>query len=174
MKNRDKVMALALAASLMPAIWRIRLDIFCVLKWNPITKQITETHAYFHRAGACRNAQTGGELMPTCWIKLIKRMQAQGWHVELFYLALPAVQVSLMRVAERVAHGGHDISVSDIMRRFPRSLSNLLLLFAPLVDQAFCFMNVGSAPILVFQQTGTQREIVHAPYFELLLKEAQL
>ena len=108
------------------------------------------------------------------YLKLIKKMQAQGWLVKLFYLALPAVQVSLMRVAERVAHGGHNISEADIMRRFPRSLSNLLQLFAPLVDQAFCFMNVGSAPILVFQQTGTQREIVHAPYFELLLKEAQL
>lgn len=107
------------------------------------------------------------------YLKLVKRMQAQGWCVQLFYLALPAAQVSLMRVAERVAHGGHNIPATDIARRFPRSLANLLQLFAPLVDQAFCFMNVGSLPILVFQQKGAQRDVLHDEFYELLLSEAK-
>jgi predicted ABC-type ATPase len=34
--------------------------------------------------------------------------------------------MSKMRVLERVAHGGHNIPVSAIERRFPRSLYNLL------------------------------------------------
>jgi len=60
------------------------------------------------------------------YLRLIRRLRADGWRVELIYLALPSVGLSRLRVAERVRHGGHDIPVADIERRFPRSLRNLL------------------------------------------------
>ncbi len=60
------------------------------------------------------------------YLKLIDRLKSLGWDIELFYLALPSVEVSKSRVAERVAHGGHNIPAADIERRFPRSLNNLL------------------------------------------------
>ena len=60
------------------------------------------------------------------YLKLIKRLKADNWQVKLIYLALPGVDMSRQRVAERVAHGGHNIPVKDIIRRFPRSLNNLL------------------------------------------------
>lgn len=41
--------------------------------------------------------------------------------IELIYLALANVTLSKSRVAERVAHGGHNIPLADIERRFPRS-----------------------------------------------------
>lgn len=81
--------------------------------------------------------------------------------------------MSRLRVAERVAHGGHDIPVDDIVRRFPRSLHNLLHTFSPLVDQTHCFMNDGKLPEPVFQQQGGRRRILHPEYFALLQKEAQ-
>lgn len=40
------------------------------------------------------------------YLKLLQRLQAQGWRVELIYLALPSAEMSRLRVAERVAHGG--------------------------------------------------------------------
>lgn len=107
------------------------------------------------------------------YLKLLQRLRAQGWRVELIYLALPSAEMSRLRVAERVAHGGHDIPDDDIARRFPRSLTNLFRLFAPQVDQTRCFMNSGEIPELVFQQDGTQPVIFHPEFFELLLKEAQ-
>ena len=107
------------------------------------------------------------------YLKLLPRLQAQGWRVELIYLALPSAEMSRLRVAERVAHGGHDIPAVDIARRFPRSLHNLFELFAPQVEQTRCFMNSGETPELVFQQNGAQRAIFHPEFFELLLKEAQ-
>jgi predicted ABC-type ATPase len=91
------------------------------------------------------------------YLKLIARLRAEGWRVELVYLALPSVELSRFRVAERVAHGGHNIPATDIERRFPRSLANLLNLFSHQVDTCRCFMNSGTAPELVFEQYGEFR-----------------
>lgn len=44
------------------------------------------------------------------YLKLINRLQADGWQVDLLYLALPSVEMSKLRVAERVKHGGHNTS----------------------------------------------------------------
>ena len=37
------------------------------------------------------------------YLKLVRRLQAEGWRVELMYLALPSMEMSKLRVAERVA-----------------------------------------------------------------------
>ena len=105
------------------------------------------------------------------YLKLVRRLQAAGWRVELIYLALPSVESSQMRVTERVMHGGHPIPSEDLVRRFPRSLYNLLHLFAPLVDQTHCFMNNTLVPELIFQQCGNERNIRHPEYFKLLYEE---
>lgn len=107
------------------------------------------------------------------YLKLIDRLKATGWRVELIYLALPSAELSSLRVAERVKHGGHNIPATDIARRFPRSLYNMFNLFAPRVDQTLCFLNSGNTPELVFKQNGPQREIQQAEIFDQLLKEAQ-
>ena len=91
--------------------------------------------------------------------------------MELIYLALPSAEMSRLRVAERVAHGGHDIPLTDIERRFPRSLRHLLDEFAKRVDHGVCFMNDGDSPVLVFEQQGKQRDVFHEDYYRLLLRE---
>jgi predicted ABC-type ATPase len=108
------------------------------------------------------------------YLRLIDRMQQGGWRVELIYLALASVELSRLRVAERVAHGGHDIPAVDIARRFPRSLRHLLTDFAPRVDRVRCFMNSGAAPELVFEQSGQRRTIFDSQWFGHLSKEADL
>lgn len=106
------------------------------------------------------------------YLKLINRLKTQGWRVELIYLALPSAEMSRLRVAERVAHGGHNIPTQDIKRRFPRSLHNLLYCFASLVDQTHCFMNDRELPQLVFTQQANQRDVFQAEIFDLLQQEA--
>jgi predicted ABC-type ATPase len=59
------------------------------------------------------------------YLKLIKDLKLAGWVVELVYLALPNIEMSKQRVAERVQHGGHNIPLKGIERRFLRSLNNL-------------------------------------------------
>ena len=106
------------------------------------------------------------------YLKLIGQLQHEGWRVELIYLALPNRDVSRLRVAERVAHGGHHIPTSDIERRFPRSLRNLLNAFSQIVDQCQCYFNADDVPKLIFEQQGSNRTIHDSQLFNLLLQEA--
>ena len=107
------------------------------------------------------------------YLKLVDTLRADGWRVELIYLALPDKAMSHRRVAERVAHGGHDIPAADIERRFARSMRHLLHDFSHRVDFCQCFMNSGPATELVFEQTGAQRVVHHAAYYQLLQLESQ-
>jgi len=107
-------------------------------------------------------------------LKRINRLKNAGWQAELIYLALPNVEMSKLRVAERVAHGGHDIPIKDIERRFPRSLYNLLSAFGSAADHCVCFMNDSDNPVLVFEQQGEIRHILHDTYFKVLSREAGL
>jgi predicted ABC-type ATPase len=107
------------------------------------------------------------------YLRLVERLRQQGWRVELIYLALPSAEMSALRVAERVAHGGHSIPLSDIRRRFPRSLRHLLADFSHRVDRCTCFMNHESRPVLVFEQNGLSRTIHDSSWYRLLLHEAQ-
>jgi predicted ABC-type ATPase len=107
------------------------------------------------------------------YLRLIERLRKTGWRVELIYLALPNVEIYRLRVAERVAHGGHDIPLADIARRFPRSLRNLLQVFGTRVDSARCFMNAGAEPELLFQQRGDERAVIHPHWFAHLTQESE-
>lgn len=107
------------------------------------------------------------------YLRLVERLRAAGWRVELIYLALPSALMSKLRVAERVAHGGHNIPAADIERRFPRSLRHLLDEFSHRVDACTCFMNDGASPQMVFEQHGDNRDVIHADYYQLLLEEAK-
>ena len=107
------------------------------------------------------------------YLKLIHRLKADGWRVELIYLALPSMEMSKWRVAERVAHGGHNIPSEDIERRFARSLANLLDLFSTQTDTCRCSLNAGPVPELVFDQEGELRNIVHPEHYQALLQKAR-
>lgn len=102
------------------------------------------------------------------YLRLIRRLKATGWRVELIYLALPNVDMAKLRVAERVRHGGHDIPVEDIERRFSRSLENLLGGYAEAVDRTVCFLNSSEAPEVVFIQQGGQRNVREPVMMQLL------
>ncbi|WP_423185316.1 zeta toxin family protein [Alishewanella sp. d11] len=106
------------------------------------------------------------------YLKLIKQLQSEGWQVELIYLALPNSHISELRVAERVKHGGHNIPLKDIKRRFPRSLTNLLLHYSPLVNHCQCYMNADAEPVLIFEQQGDIRLIKETNLFEVLVQGA--
>jgi len=107
------------------------------------------------------------------YLRLVERLRQQRWRVELIYLALPSTEMSALRVAERVAHGGHSIPPTDIRRRFPRSLRHLLQDFSHRVDRCTCFMNHAARPVLVFEQNGLTRAIHDPSWYQLLLRQAQ-
>jgi predicted ABC-type ATPase len=88
------------------------------------------------------------------YLRLVQLLRQQGWRVELIFLALPSAEMSALRVAERVAHGGHSIPQPAIRRRFPRSLRHLLHEFSHRVDRCTCFMNHTARPVLCSSKMG--------------------
>lgn len=104
------------------------------------------------------------------YIRLIKQLQDKGWIVNLIYLYLPSVQVSIERVAERVRHGGHDIPVESILRRYPRSLKNLIELYSPLCDTTVCIVNSGKEQQIIFTQELNNRTIQDKQSYQELLE----
>lgn len=106
--------------------------------------------------------------------RLINRLLRSGWQVELIYLALPGMEMSRQRVAERVAHGGHDIPQTAIERRFARSLYNLFVTYAPSVSRPRCYSNGGDVPSPVFVQHGGELVIQDTAIYRHLREEAGL
>lgn len=99
------------------------------------------------------------------YLKLIDRLQDLGWTVELYYLALPDPVMSVHRVAERVAHGGHNIPATDIERRYPRSLRNLLNDYSMKVDECRCYMNADCPPHRIFERFGENLIVQDAAFY---------
>ena len=102
--------------------------------------------------------------------RMITRLKSEGWRVELIYLALPNVEMAKHRVAERALHGGHDIPLADIERRFFRSLDNFLSGYVSLADQTVCYCNADKDPVVVFTQRGKSRKVVETALLRMLEK----
>lgn len=65
---------------------------------------------------------------------LVIRAKEQGYTVTLLFFWLPSPEMAEMRVASRVASGGHNIPNEVIHRRYWVGLQNLFDIFAPIVD----------------------------------------
>jgi len=107
------------------------------------------------------------------YLTLIKKLQSEGWRIELIYLALPSVDYSHERVKERVLAGGHSIPPADIDRRFPKSLRNLLDKFSEITDRTQCFLNNGPHPELLFTQTIEGRIIANTDQYLALINHSE-
>ena len=51
--------------------------------------------------------------------------KSRGWLIVLMYIGIVDPNINVLRVADRVELGGHDVPIEDILRRYERSLSNL-------------------------------------------------
>lgn len=79
----------------------------------------------------------------------IPRWQAQGYHVTIFFLALPDTDMAIARVAERVRQGGHAVSEAIIRRRFAAGLQNYDRHYKSIVNTWVKYDNSGTQPELL-------------------------
>lgn len=73
-------------------------------------------------------------------LKFLEKARSRGFVVFLVFIGLDSADLSIARVKQRVAHGGHDIPDEKLHARFPRTLANMRAAI-PLVDEAFLFDN---------------------------------
>ncbi len=59
------------------------------------------------------------------YIPWLKQQQAAGYEVHLLFLWLPAADMAVARVADRVRLGGHDVPEAIIRRRYAAGMDNL-------------------------------------------------
>jgi predicted ABC-type ATPase len=77
------------------------------------------------------------------YIRILKAALSLGYALELHYLWLSNVKQAIARVRRRVRMGGHDVPVSDIRRRFERSLTHLIDDYLPLATRWVIWDNRG-------------------------------
>ncbi len=65
----------------------------------------------------------------------LKKLKAQGYRVNLFYVWLDSIALAQERVALRVKMGGHNIPPDMIARRYGRSIQNFRDLYVPIADR---------------------------------------
>lgn len=80
---------------------------------------------------------------------LVKRAKASGYRVILLFFWLSSPEMAVMRVAQRVASGGHNIPKDVIHRRYWAGLRNLFEIFVPIVDLWSLYDNNEGAQAIV-------------------------
>lgn len=83
------------------------------------------------------------------YAQAIPRWQAAGYHVTLMFLTLPSAEMAVMRVAARVAQGGHNIPEDVIRRRFDAGLRNFHGLYKSLANAWILYDNSGDEPVII-------------------------
>jgi len=83
------------------------------------------------------------------YLRHIRAWRAQGYHVSLFFLALPSAEMAIARVAERVRQGGHSIPEDVIRRRFAAGERNFRTRYREAVSAWAYYDNSGDEPLMI-------------------------
>ena len=120
---------------------------------HPQTMQIQATRLFFQEFDRLSSAKASfafeSTLSGRSYLGRIQALKEQGYHIQICYLKVDAVKLSLQRVAHRVRQGGHDVPAEDIRRRFIKSWSNFNDLYRPLADTVYVFDNSTSTLTLL-------------------------
>jgi predicted ABC-type ATPase len=104
----------------------------------------------------------------------IKELKATGYACHLFFLWLPAADVSIQRVRDRVAHGGHHVPAETIQRRYQRGLHNFFHLYEPLADFWKFYNNAEKeSPLLIAEKDGKMLKVHDAALWRAIQGEQQ-
>jgi len=105
------------------------------------------------------------------YVNLFKSLKTKGYKIHLFFLWIPNTNLAISRIKSRVAHGGHDVPIQDVHRRFGRSISNFFTLYQPLVDSWMLFNNEGPIPILIAKKKNGKIKIINKDLYNIIIKD---
>ena len=83
------------------------------------------------------------------YLRHIQDWRELGYHVGMFFLSLPSVELAIARVAERVRQGVHNIPESVIRRRFLAGRANFDDQYRDAVDAWALYDNSGDEPVML-------------------------
>jgi predicted ABC-type ATPase len=83
------------------------------------------------------------------YLRHIEEWKKMGYHISLFFLALPSAETAIARVAERVKQGGHHIPEDIIRRRFSAGLHNFKQYYRINVNAWVFYDNASTEPVMM-------------------------
>ena len=81
--------------------------------------------------------------------QLIREAHQLGYHVTLLFFWLRSPELAADRVRQRVSHGGHNIPLDVIHRRYALGLRNLFEIYMPIVDTWLLYDNSEGLALIV-------------------------
>lgn len=94
------------------------------------------------------------------YLNLMRDVKQRGWAVYLIYIGIADPNLYVLRVSDRVNLGGHDVPRSDILRRYERSLNNLVKA-AEIVDRLSLYDNSTSAGHQLVATRDRERTVIY-------------
>jgi len=121
-------------------------------------------------AAARRNIAFETTLSSRTLLPRIRAMQAEGYLCHLNFCWLPSADMAVMRVARRVAAGGHSIPEDVIRRRYERGLENLFRDYLGSVDSWRVIDNTAPPPgrAIAWRDLGSTLRIADAGIWNTL------
>lgn len=83
------------------------------------------------------------------YFNLVRKARQKGYHVHLIFFWLETPDLAVLRVAERVSKGGHNIPSDVIRRRYVNGIRNLFGIFMKEVDSWMIYDNSRNPRTLV-------------------------
>jgi len=87
----------------------------------------------------------------------LQRMRAGGYSFKLVFLYLENSHLAVLRVAERVRQGGHNVPEMTIERRYEKGLQNFFALYKPIADNWFFYDNSNTDNLKLIAQGNSLR-----------------
>lgn len=103
---------------------------------------------------------------------LLEQLKAQGYQINLFFLWVADVRLSIQRIADRVRRGGHHVPSDIVRRRFARGIANLFNVYRPLCDMWMLFDNSTDAPGLIAFEIEQELTVIESTVFARILRKA--
>jgi predicted ABC-type ATPase len=107
------------------------------------------------------------------YLKLMREAKSHGWLIVLMYIGIDNPNLNVLRVADRVKLGGHDVPREDILRRYDRSLVNLNKA-AKIVDRLILYDNSTSAGHQLLATIEGDRSTLYVPELPSWVAKANL
>ncbi|MBI1796538.1 MAG: zeta toxin family protein [Candidatus Eisenbacteria bacterium] len=100
----------------------------------------------------------------------LRELRSSGYRVHLIFLSLPAPELAIARVLERVRRGGHHVPDDVVRRRFRAGLRNLLTCYAMEVDswQVYDNAELGGPRLIASQAAGAPPVIANTTAWDNL------
>ncbi len=107
------------------------------------------------------------------YANLLKKLKEGGYHIHLFFLWIPSLELALARIDDRVKRGGHFIPEKIVKRRFYKGTYHLFHLYRPFLDSWCLFDNSGSLPHLIATEDKGGCKIIDEKLFDTISEEAK-